>query len=120
MVTYQTTCDPATESCFVSCDDEECTTESYYKIMEKYAPYIYEECGSDITDCEEGTQCLPKDHGRCTITYCDPEESDATCAVYDSEETQTSFIEQTITESNESVIGTSTSLELDIDNQTEL
>lgn len=69
LVTYEIDCDPSINSCFVGHDDE--TNEQYYySQITKYAPEIYEECGSDITDCENANICLPNEP-QCFIEYCE-------------------------------------------------
>lgn len=72
LVTYEGACDEGTQSCFIGCEDEECTEEYYYSEITKYAADVYEQCGSDITDCEESNVCLASDR-ECSIEYCDPE-----------------------------------------------
>ena len=52
MVAYEGECDPSLNTCFVGCIDNECTSEYYYTKVQKYAPDLYKQCGSDITDCE--------------------------------------------------------------------
>jgi|SRR3989338_11679671 len=70
LVGYEGECDPATEECFVGCEDDACAEEYFYTKMIKYAPDLYQECGSDITDCEAASVCLPDDRV-CSITYND-------------------------------------------------
>ncbi len=72
VVAYEGDCDPYTESCFVGCEDEECTEEYYYSRIQKYAPHVEAQCGVDITDCDAAYECLPEDGSRCSISYCDP------------------------------------------------
>ncbi len=72
MVGYEGECDPSFESCFVGCEDDECTQEYYYTEVQKYAPDLYKECGKDITDCDAANICLPEDNN-CSVTYCNPE-----------------------------------------------
>ena len=69
-VQYEGECDPAAQSCFVGCEDEECTEEYYYSIVEKHAIDLRNQCGPDITGCELAQTCLPDEVG-CTVTYCD-------------------------------------------------
>lgn len=87
MVGYEGVCDPATETCFVGCEDDECTEEYYYSKMVKYAPDLYKECGEDITDCEMANACLPGDRD-CSVTHCDPmtDGDDACAAMVDSQD----------------------------------
>ncbi len=80
LVSYEGNCDPTTESCFVGCEDDECTSEYYYTEIIKYAPDLEKECGINITDCEAANICLPTDR-ECSITYCDPEIDGGACAV---------------------------------------
>ena len=72
-VEYEGECDPATETCFIGCEDEECSEVYYYTIVEKHASDVHGQCGPDITECEEASMCLPNDTA-CSITYCSPEE----------------------------------------------
>ncbi len=78
LVSYEGSCGPSAEKCFLGCEDDACTTEYYYTKIVKYEPDVYKECGPDITDCEAANTCLPEDK-ECSITYCNPETSD-TCA----------------------------------------
>lgn len=70
VVEYEGKCDPATESCFEGCEDDACEVTYPYKSMQKYAADLRSACGSDITDCEEASICLPGDRD-CIVTYCD-------------------------------------------------
>ncbi|MFA7422009.1 MAG: hypothetical protein WCZ90_20160 [Melioribacteraceae bacterium] len=70
VVGYEGNCDKATESCFVGCEDDECTVEYYYTKMQKYQPDLYAECGLDITNCEYADACLSGDR-ECSKIYCD-------------------------------------------------
>lgn len=70
-VEYETDCDPYTESCFIGCEDDECTEEYYYANIQKYAPNIKAGCGADITDCDLAYQCGSQDGDQCEIVYCD-------------------------------------------------
>ena len=71
-VAYEGTCDPAIQSCFVGCEDDECVDEYYYTKVQKYAVDLYAQCGPDITDCDVASACLPEDGKKCTVTFCDP------------------------------------------------
>jgi hypothetical protein len=79
LVGYEGLCDPATQTCFVGCEDDACTADYFYSEMIKYAPDIYTECGVDITDCEDADTCLPGDR-ECSITYCNPDVDGDTCS----------------------------------------
>lgn len=78
LVSYKVTCDPAIASCFVGCENEKCTEQYYYSLVEKYAPDLYSECGLDITNCEEANFCTTND-SQCSITYCNPNLRGNTC-----------------------------------------
>lgn len=80
IVGYEGECDPAIESCFVGCEDDECIDEYYYSKVQKYAPDLFSECGPDITDCVEASVCLPTDQ-ECSVIYCDPEIDGDACSV---------------------------------------
>lgn len=69
-VTYKGFCDPAIEKCFVNYEDGTDENSKYYSKMEKYAPDLYKECGSDITNCKEASICVLGDRN-CSKTYCD-------------------------------------------------
>jgi hypothetical protein len=79
-VAYESDCDPLTASCFIGCEDEECTEQYYYKLMSKNAKNLHAQCGSDITDCEAATYCLAEEALTCQETYCDSENGDE-CSV---------------------------------------
>lgn len=91
VVAYEGDCDPYTESCFIGCEDDECTEEYYYATIQKYAPNVEAQCGPDITDCDTAYECQPEDGDHCEITYCDPatdgEEACETLTEADLEET---------------------------------
>lgn len=72
VVSYEGSCDPSINSCFVGCEDDACTKEYFYFKMQKYAPDLYAQCGKDITNCEVANKCMPDDR-KCSIVYCDPE-----------------------------------------------
>ena len=88
LVSYEGECDASINNCFVGCEDDECTKEYYYTKVEKYAPDLYRECGSDITDCAEASICLPSDRV-CFVRYCNLEiEGDACESLFNSTTTQ--------------------------------
>jgi hypothetical protein len=72
VVAYEGDCDPYTENCFVGCEDDECTENYYYSLVQKYAADVKAQCGTDITDCEDAYKCLPEDGDQCDVTYCNP------------------------------------------------
>jgi len=85
IVYYEGECDPNIESCFVGCEDDECTEEYYYTEVQKYAPDLLKVCGNYVTDCDEANICLPTDQN-CSIIYCDPEVDNVDCAVPDQDQ----------------------------------
>ena len=80
VVGYEGVCDPKIEQCFIGCEDDACTEEYYYSQVIKYAPDLYNECGSDITDCEAASMCFPNDQ-KCSVNYCNPEIDGDVCTV---------------------------------------
>lgn len=70
VIEYETECDPYTESCFISCENESCDEVFYYKYITRHAREIFDVCGADITDCEEATACY-SDSGDCDVEFCD-------------------------------------------------
>ena len=72
VVAYEGDCDPYAESCFIGCEDDECTEQYYYSSIQKYAPNVQAQCGTDITDCDAAYTCLSEDGSDCEISYCDP------------------------------------------------
>lgn len=105
IVQYEGECNPSTETCFVWCEDEECTDVYYYTIVENRVKDIFQRCGPDITDCEAASVCLPSDTA-CTITYCDPEnlgEGETCELIGDSGEEVKSEPSSNSTESSESL-----------------
>jgi len=83
---YEGECDPELESCFVGCEDDECTEEYYYFEIEKNAGDLYEQCGNNFLDCDQAYLCLPTDQ-YCSIKYCDLEINDE-CFLIDSDSTE--------------------------------
>ena len=76
LVAYEGFCNPEEKSCFVGCDNDECTENYYYSLVQKYGPNLYEQCGSDITDCAAAQMCLETNDEQCQITYCDANMND--------------------------------------------
>lgn len=79
MVTYEGECDQTLHSCFTQCDDDACTTSHTYSEVVKYAPYVQAECGDTISNCAFASECLAQDHGKCSITYCNQNDTEAKC-----------------------------------------
>lgn len=69
-VEYEGECDPVTERCFVGCEDELCTEEYYYSVIERHATELRAQCGPDISECELAQSC-PAGEAGCSIRYCD-------------------------------------------------
>lgn len=88
VVGYEGSCDPVTQSCFIGCNDDACVDSYYYAKIQKYAVDLYKECGEDITDCTAANTCLTGDRA-CTITYCDPTDTEDTCSTATSAATTT-------------------------------
>lgn len=76
IVSFEGDCDPYTESCYVECEDDECTEEYYFTIIERMAYEIRDLCGSDVLECDAAYECQP-DVAFCEISYCDPDEEDS-------------------------------------------
>jgi hypothetical protein len=77
-VSYEGDCNPYTESCFVECEDEECTEEFYFSIIERPAYEVYEVCGPNVLECGEAYECSAT-NDNCSITFCDPVEDGDYC-----------------------------------------
>ncbi len=79
IVGYNIPCDSSLEKCFVDFEGEMGSEFSFYSKMEKYAPDLFKECGSNITECNEANVCLQSDRG-CKKKYCDINNNDGdTC-----------------------------------------
>lgn len=74
-VAYEIDCEPTQNSCFVGCEDDECSEVYYYSVVKRAAKNIFALCGSDITDCVGATTCY-QDEKNCSITYCGSSEWD--------------------------------------------
>lgn len=72
LVSYEGPCDPVSQSCFVGCDDDECTSEYYYSEVTREATAVAALCGTDVTECDAAFICSSSETA-CSITYCDPE-----------------------------------------------
>lgn len=73
-VAYEGDCDPETASCFVGCDNDDCSEVYYYNLIERHAAEIRTVCGTDITDCNQAMSC-PDTDAHCQITFCTDGES---------------------------------------------
>lgn len=70
LVSYEVTCDPAVQACFVGCEDEECSNTYPYYIVEKQAAELERQCGKDVSNCEMARVCTSED-SVCSVTMCD-------------------------------------------------
>lgn len=77
-VSYEGDCDPAKNICYIGCEDDECTEQYFYSLIERNAQELYNACGRDITDCEAAYECPESTY--CKISYCDPTESEDECS----------------------------------------
>lgn len=75
IVEYETECKPTTESCFVGCEDEECTSQYPYKYIQKSASDIKESCSGGVDGCTEAQTCQQSD-SYCEVKYCSLTEDD--------------------------------------------
>lgn len=80
IVSYEIDCDPTTESCFVGCEDDECTQEYYYAVMERKAFEINSICGKDIINCDMAYYCPNDTNIECNLTYCNAETDGDSCS----------------------------------------
>ena len=78
IASYEGFCDPYEESCFWICEDDDCNEIFYYTIVEKHASGLYDQCGLDVSVCDDASICFPEDR-HCSITYCDPELDGDSC-----------------------------------------
>lgn len=99
MVAYEGVCDEYTENCFIGCEDDECTTEYYYKKVQKYAPTLFVQCGPDITDCENANYCSEGEE-KCAVTHCNTEIDSDECEGY----TEADILEQSTDELNVEIL----------------
>jgi hypothetical protein len=70
LVSYEGSCDPVTQNCFIGCEDDGCDEEYFYKKMQKYGSDLYLECGNNVSGCESANSCFPENK-ECLISYCD-------------------------------------------------
>lgn len=75
IVDYEATCDPASESCFVFCEEEGCEEPEPYARISKYAADLYAQCGKNISECESANTCVASDR-HCVIEYCSEDNLD--------------------------------------------
>ena len=82
LISYEVSCDPSVENCFiVECDQETgegcdvSDSEKYYKLVEK-KEFNAIKCPSDDSNC----LLCQKDETDCTITLCDPSTGENSCS----------------------------------------
>lgn len=85
LVSYEGECEPYSQSCFVYCEDEECSEPFYYSIIEREANEIFDLCGTDVTTCDEAYSCQDN-VDICSITFCDPTVNIDECELLTSED----------------------------------
>ena len=71
-VTYEVECDPYTEQCYVSCEDDVCEEVRYYKYITTHATELFDLCGPDISECESASVCIDGQID-CEVTLCSPQ-----------------------------------------------
>ena len=73
IVSYEGSCDPATESCFIECEDEECSAEYYTTKVYRPRAELFEICGTHglMDGCEAADTC-ENASDECRVVYCDP------------------------------------------------
>jgi len=77
LVSYEGTCDPEISTCYVGCEDDECTTEYYFTVIQREHNSIYNLCGENILECEAANFCQEAETN-CSVSFCDMEtEADA-------------------------------------------
>lgn len=72
IVAYEGDCDPYTESCYLWCEDDECSEPFYFSVIERHAAEIYSLCGEDVTVCDDAYYC-DESVEYCEIYFCDAE-----------------------------------------------
>lgn len=81
MIEYHIECNPQISSCFISCDNDDCSEKSYYAKIKKYAPNIFAQCGKDITNCDNAKVCLPENDNNCSTLFCNTTISNEECSI---------------------------------------
>lgn len=79
LVSYETSCNPEIESCYMLCEDESiedltlCPDEQifYYAMIERYGATLTLLCGETINNCDAANTCTDREDD-CAISYCDP------------------------------------------------
>lgn len=69
VVSYEIDCDPAENSCFIGCEDEECTEEYFYAKIERHASDLESLCSGNVINCEFANICTYEEL-QCHIEYC--------------------------------------------------
>lgn len=76
LVNYEAPCDAESQSCFVGCEDEECSLTYNYSLIERAAADLSKMCGKSVVDCSFANSCVLDQSNSCKITYCDRTTSD--------------------------------------------
>jgi len=92
LVSYEASCDPEFESCFVLCENEAvedlalCPGDQlfYYAEIERYGEDLINLCGDSVTDCEAADYCVDWEND-CTVSYCDPNTETISCDTLDNQ-----------------------------------
>lgn len=72
VVEYEAACDPVTEACHSFCEEGgEC---NLYKVLQKNARDLQEQCGDSIEACELASTCQQTD-AYCVSVSCSPDEA---------------------------------------------
>lgn len=86
LIAYEGECDPATQSCYVWCEDTESEEScSYYSVIERKAYEIAKKCDLDLSECDAAYACQ-EDVAICLISYCEPSvDGEESCDTINSE-----------------------------------
>lgn len=69
-VTHEGFCDPYTESCFMYCEDENCSEPFYYTWIVRQAHSLVNMCGDlTVPNCEAASECAEGEED-CYVTFC--------------------------------------------------
>lgn len=95
LVSYEGDCNPYTESCFLYCEDDECSDPFFYSIIERQAHEVRALCGEDVTTCDAAYECQD-DVDVCTVYYCDPVLDGDECEILTEDDYVPDFSEQDV------------------------
>ncbi len=91
VVAYEIECDPVLQSCFVGCEDDECSAKYHYAIMQRHASDLIELCGVNIVGCDEASICQAGE-SECAILFCDDQTLGHGCDDVGDEEVRESIL----------------------------